>query len=82
LIFSPAAFASDPHDISSFRCEGAIIGLGDMKYEVLEICGEPTYEEELAYGNELWIYDFGSGSFNYYLTFRGIKLRRIQTGGD
>ena len=75
------ALAGDPHDISSMKCSGEIIDIGTAKYEVQQACGVPTSEEELAYGNELWVYNFGTGSLVYYLTFKGIELSRIQTAG-
>lgn len=80
LVWAPAALAVDPHDVSAMRCDGKIIKIGTAKYEVRGACGMPTYEEDLGRGGALWIFDFGSNKFVYYLTFNGIRLSRIQTG--
>ena len=88
LAFLPSVFllqstarANGFADVSSMRCEGRIIDVGTAKYEVQNKCGIPSSQEQLAYGNELWIYNFGSTQLVYYMTFRGIRLSRIQTGG-
>ena len=80
LVCGPSALAGDPHDVSAMRCGSKIIKIGMAKYEVRGTCGVPTYEEYLGRGGELWVFDFGSNKLVYYLTFRGIKLSRIQTG--
>jgi hypothetical protein len=62
------------------RCGSKIINVGATKNVVQESCGEPEKVEQGAPYSEVWVYNFGSDRFVYYLTFEGIKLSRIQTG--
>ena len=71
--------AIDRDDVSSLGCSNGIVNIGDSKSDVLEKCGEPTRKE--GFKEYLWIYDFGSSHFVYYLTFSRERLERIQTGG-
>jgi hypothetical protein len=43
--------------------------------------GEPTSLKKESWFTEVWFYDFGSGSFVYYVKFVGDVIERIQTGG-
>jgi hypothetical protein len=65
-------------DTDSLQCDGGIISAGDTKFQVQQKCGEPTSKEGM--GN-VWIYNFGSSQFVYYITFIGNQVERIQTGG-
>jgi hypothetical protein len=78
FVIQSSTFAIDRQDVSTLECSGGIVNVGDSRFEVLEKCGEPTKKE----GSQeyLWIYDFGSSRFVYYLTFTGDRLDRIQTG--
>lgn len=73
------SLAIDLEDVSSLGCSDGIVNMGDSKSDVLEKCGEPTRKQ--GFQEYLWIYDFGSSSFVYYLTFTRGKVERIQTGG-
>jgi hypothetical protein len=74
----PSMFAIEGDDVDTLQCGDRVINIGDSRYEVLEKCGEPTNKE--GFRENLWIYDFGSSGFVYYLTFTGDRLERIQTG--
>jgi len=78
-LFCASSFAIDLEDASSLGCSDGIVNVGDSKSDVLEKCGEPTRKE--GFQEHLWIYDFGSSNFVYYLTFSRDRLERIQTGG-
>ena len=79
LIFavSYSTFALLLNDRSSIQCGRGIIKTGNTKTEVRAKCGEPTSEES---GGRIWVYDRGPHELIKYLTFRGIKLMRIQVG--
>lgn len=76
FVVQSSTFAIDRHDESVLECSDGIVNIGDSRFKVLENCGEPTMKE----GEYLWIYNFGSSRFVYYLTFTGDRLQRIQTG--
>jgi hypothetical protein len=76
LLRPDGAWALD--DLSSLQCEEGIVSIGDAKFEVQQKCGEPTRREQRG---DLWIYDFGSDEFVYYLFFVEERLERIQVGG-
>ena len=73
------SLAVDRDDVSALGCSDGIVNVGDSKSDVLEKCGEPTRKE--GFQEYLWVYDFGSSNFVYYLTFSRDRLERIQTGG-
>ncbi len=73
-----SSFAVDREDVSSLGCSDGIVNIGDSRSDVLKKCGEPIRKE--GFQEYLWIYDFGSSKFVYYLTFTGKRLERIQTG--
>jgi hypothetical protein len=75
------AFAADLNDVDSLRCNGEIVNIGDPKLDVKEKCGEPTSLKKESWFTEVWFYDFGPGSFVYYVKFVGDVIERIQTGG-
>jgi hypothetical protein len=80
LLFVSAcpSFAVDREDVDSLGCSNGIVNVGDSKSDVLEKCGEPTRKE--GFQEYIWVYDFGSSDFLYYLTFYKDRLERIQTG--
>lgn len=75
------AFAADLNDVDSLRCNGEIVNIGDPKSDVKEKCGKPTSLKKESWFTEVWFYDFGPGSFVYYVKFVGDVIERIQTGG-
>jgi len=79
LFFAPSSLARDLDDADALGCRDGIVNIGDSKSDVLEKCGEPTRKE--GFQEYLWIYDFGSSTLVYHLTFTGERLERIQTGG-
>lgn len=78
LVSASPSFAVDREDVDSLECSNGIVNVGDSKSDVLEKCGEPTRRE--GFQGYLWVYDFGSLDFLYYLTFYQDRLERIQTG--
>lgn len=79
LVCASSSFAVDLEDADALECADGIVNVGDSKSDVLEKCGEPTRKE--GFREYLWIYDFGSSSLVYYLTFSKERLERVQTGG-
>ena len=73
----------------AFRCGSSIIDIGDRKYRVLKLCGEPTYID--AYDRtvgvypfqfihvEVWTYNFGKYRFIQELEFEYGMLKRINS---
>ena len=78
LVSASPSSAVDREDVSSLECSNGIVNVGDSKSDVLEKCGEPTRKE--GFQGYLWVFDFGSSDFLYYLTFYQDRLERIQTG--
>ena len=64
-------------DTDSLKCDNGIVQVGDSKFDVQSKCGEPSALEE---GGDVWIYDFGSTEFLYYLTFKHDIVEWIQVG--
>ena len=88
IVCGSSSFAIDRVDESSLECSDGIVNLRDTESEVIEKCGEPTRKERSSPSDHftlpepnIWVYDFGSSSFVYYLTFTRGKVERIQTGG-
>jgi hypothetical protein len=79
LVSASPSFTVDREDAGSLECTNGIVNVGDSKSDVLEKCGEPTRKE--GFQGYLWVFDFGSSDFLYYLTFYQDRLERIQTGG-
>jgi hypothetical protein len=89
------AHSIDLYDSSDWKCSNGILNIGDSKYDVINKCGEPTSREEFGeptvqkeFGEPIfredhgtvWVYDFGSTKFIYYITFDGDRVERIQYG--
>ena len=84
----PPSFAIDRTDVDLLGCSDGIVNVRDTEAEVLEKCGEPTRKERSSPLDHftlpkpnIWVYDSGSSSFVYYITFTRGKVERIQTGG-
>jgi hypothetical protein len=71
------AYGVDLYDSSDWKCSNGILNIGDSKYDVIKKCGEPTSREDRE---TVWVYDFGSTKFIYYITFDGDTVERIQYG--
>jgi hypothetical protein len=67
---------------STMRCGNSLITPGDTKVTVERECGPPAYREVISGEDEprveQWLYEFGYGRFPYLLTFKGLRLVRIQ----
>jgi hypothetical protein len=70
-------YGIDLDDSSDWNCSNGILNIGDSKYDVIKKCGEPTSREDRE---TVWVYDFGSIKFIYYITFDGDTVERIQYG--
>ena len=79
LVSTSSSFAIDLEDADALGCSDGLVNIGDTKSDVLEKCVAPTRKK--GFQEYLWIYDFGSSSLVYYLTFSRNRLERIQTGG-
>lgn len=70
----------------AFRCEGAMIEVGDPKFKVLRKCGEPISKEEIGYTItkdktrelkiEEWVYGPVGGCY-IHLIFTGGQVSKI-----
>lgn len=78
LVFVSSPLAVDLEDVDMLGCPDGIVNIGDSKSDVLKKCGEPTRKVESP--EFVWIYNFGSSNFVYYLTFSRERLERIQAG--
>lgn len=73
-----------------FRCGNELVLEGDRKYDVLDKCGEPDFQERHAGAylegigavgiTETWYYNPGSTGLIRILTFRRGALRSIELG--
>lgn len=76
------------HADRALRCGTQLVRPGDTKAEVLAVCGEPLIREVISGGQgadsavvEQWYYTLGTQRFTRVLTFRGLALEAIQSGG-
>ncbi len=67
----------------ALNCGTKWVTEGLSAYEVLKICGQPAWVTAAPnlFGDEEWIYDFGSTKFMRRLTFRNDRLVRIEELG-
>ena len=70
----------------AFRCGNGLVRIGDTKYEVISLCGEPVAKEFIGctkkglYGLKIIELIYGPiGGFYYYLTFVGNRLTKIES---
>jgi hypothetical protein len=80
-----------PAAADTMRCDGSVIRDGDRSFDVLRLCGEPSFRDEwdeyLAYHHlpsahvEEWYYNFGPSRLLHVLHFRNGRLTRIDTDG-
>jgi len=65
-------------DVSTVRCSGKLVSIGDFTRDVLQKCGEPMRETRiLDEPHRIWVYRLGQSSQVYYLAFIHEKLQRI-----
>jgi hypothetical protein len=83
-------------DRDTLRCNGAVISIGSTAGEVLNWCGEPAsgsqrevvtingnrrYRTIITNEVEDWIFNFGSNQFQYLITLKNGRVKRIQSLG-
>jgi hypothetical protein len=65
-------------DVSSVRCDGRLVSIGDLSRDVLQKCGEPIRETRiLGEPYRVLVYRLGQSDRVYYLAFIHGKLHRI-----
>jgi hypothetical protein len=65
-------------DVSSIRCSGSLVSIGDLSRDVLEKCGEPIREFRiLDEPYHVWVYRLGQIDHVFHLFFIDEKLERI-----
>lgn len=77
---------------TALRCGSDLVNEGDLKFQVLQVCGEPLSREFIGFSEspargsrefelllEEWIYPINS--FYYRLIFEGNRLIRIESAG-
>jgi hypothetical protein len=81
FIFIIQANAMALDDTPSMQCAGGIVAPGDSQDSVREKCGEP--QKVLRPDPQepvVWVYNFGSTQFVYYVSIVNGLVERIQTG--
>ena len=65
-------------DVSTVRCSGRLVSIGDLYRDVLEKCGEPLRETRIS-GEpyRVLVYRLGKSDRDYGLAFLYEKLQRI-----
>ncbi len=85
LALSSAALAS-----GSLRCGARIVDEEDLAAELLAICGEPSYRDQLLVqtpngahiaDTEIWTYDFGPQKLLQLVTLRNGQISNIESDG-
>lgn len=63
------------------QCDGAIVSPGDSADSIIEKCGEPqkVLRPDLQ-DPVVWVYNFGSTEFDYYISIVNDQVERIQSG--
>ena len=94
MLTAQSAVADDNRD--SLRCGSSIISIGSTAGEVLYKCGEPSsgsqresvtingnrqYRTIITNDIEDWIYNFGPNQFQYQITLKNGRVKRIQSLG-
>ena len=65
-------------DVSTIRCSGTLVSIGDLSRDVLQKCGEPIKETRiLDEPYRIWVYRLSQSDHVYYLAFMHEKLQRI-----
>jgi hypothetical protein len=79
FITQPLVMALD--DEPFMQCDGAIVSPGDSQDSVREKCGQP---QRVLHPDPqepvVWVYNFGSTEFDYYLSIVNGEVERIQSG--
>jgi hypothetical protein len=65
-------------DISSHRCDGGIVSVGDHFRLVAEKCGDPVDRGNMPHRKyDVWVYHTPGANFVYYFAFFNRNLQRI-----
>lgn len=64
-------------DLSSYRCSGSLVFIGDSERKIVDRCEEPD-DSYVNNHNNVWVYNFRQSRFVYYFTFTHGQLQRIQ----
>jgi hypothetical protein len=65
-------------DLSTLRCSGNIVYIGDLSRDVLEKCGVPIKKTRFAdQPGRVWVYQLDQVDHVFYLAFIDGKLERI-----
>jgi Protein of unknown function (DUF2845) len=51
------------HAAQTLRCDGNVVSLGDIKFEVVSKCGEPAFKETRQKEREVVVFNQGKGTF-------------------
>lgn len=82
VLLALGLFAAPGH-AESLRCGTLLVVPGDTKPQVLRHCGQPLWSEVVSGADEpvveQWIYRLPGAQLDQILTFRGLRLVRIQT---
>ena len=71
-------FPPEGSDMSSHRCDGGIVSIGDPYRVVSEKCGDPVDRGELPHRKyDVWVYYKSGANFVYYFAFFNRNLQRI-----
>lgn len=83
-------------DRDTLRCNGSVISIGSTGGEVINKCGEPAsgsqrqaitingnrqYRTIITNDIEDWIFNFGPNQFQYQITLKNGRVKRIQSLG-
>lgn len=76
------AAVAPPAASQSLRCDRTFIRVGDSKYEVLQACGEPKFQDQVSGEDgprvEQWVYASEWSRFDRMITFVGGRVARIE----
>lgn len=91
-----ASHAACADDRDTLRCGSAIVSIGSTAGEVLSKCGEPASgsqrevitidgrrQQRTIITNDVedWIFNFGPNQFQYLVTLKNGRVKRIQSLG-
>jgi hypothetical protein len=96
VILALAKLPAIADDRDSLRCGSSIISIGSTAGEVIYKCGEPAsgskrevitvdgnkqYRTIITNDVEDWIFNFGPNQFQYQITLKNGRVKRIQSLG-
>jgi len=96
VLLALTALPSLAEERDTLRCNGTVISIGSTAGEVLNWCSEPAsgsqrevvtvngnrrYRTIITNDVEDWIFNFGSNQFQYLITLKNGRVKRIQSLG-